>query len=124
VVENESRADVMRRPDDLGEIATEVWDDSAAHVAAMGLLTEATRERFVELCRAYGRMMELHLDAEQNGTTWTDDDGIVHLRPEEAERDALGWRVLELMREFGMTPRSRYELVTAGRLDPKWLPGR
>jgi len=124
VGENELRADVMRRPDDLGEIAGELWDDTAAHIAEMGLLTPSTRDRFVELCRAYGRMVELGADVEQGGMTWTDADGVMHRRQAALERDALGWRVLELLREFGMTPRSRYELVTAGRLDPKWLPGR
>jgi len=56
--------------------------------------------------------------------TWVDVDGIMHRRQAALERDALGWRVLELLREFGMTPRSRCELVAAGRLDPKWMPGR
>jgi hypothetical protein len=100
-----SRADAMRRPDDLTGAGAEMWDRCAPELVRMGTLTDETRDRFAKACRAHCEFVRL----------------VVQGGP--PNRIAAASRLMmRHSRGFGTTPMDRVRLYEAGKIGREWLP--
>ena len=57
----------MNKPKDLDDIASAFWKRHAKRLEGKGLLTEATLDAFVLLCKTYAHLQRLDPDADKNG---------------------------------------------------------
>jgi phage terminase small subunit len=57
----------MNKPKDLDDIASKFWTRHAKRLEAAGLLTDATADAFVLLCKTYSHLHQLDPSADKNG---------------------------------------------------------
>lgn len=98
-------------PDHLGEVEAGLWEKFGAIVIEMKILTAANLAALEVLCEAEGKRMELEDDLRENGmfqtVTTTAGDLVERARPQLAECERISKRVVDMLREFGLTPASR-----------------
>lgn len=57
----------MNKPKDLDELAGKFWTRHAKRLEAAGLLTDATADAFVLLCKTYSHLQQLDPSADKTG---------------------------------------------------------
>ena len=105
-------------PDHVSEKAREVWDDLAAVLLNMGVLTEADAYAFERLAECYAEVVDCRESIEEHGRTYatrTQSGGVmVRPRPEVAMLADADRRFRAYLVEFGLTPAARSKVKADG----------
>ena len=110
-------------PDVLCETGREVWLRVAPVLTSVGRLKRSDIESFTRYCDLTARFVSIAKDIQKRGEivevvtygkSKNDPDATTVLRPHPALKDyrALSTELRQMDREFGMTPKSRAELVS------------
>lgn len=98
-------------PAHMSDGARALWTHFGAIVVGMKVLSTADLTVLEALCEAEAKRRELEADLAANGMfeviTTTAGDSVERARAQTTECKDVTKRVLELLREFGMTPASR-----------------
>ncbi len=103
------------KPADLGSIASKCWDESAAILEPLNLLTNADTNAFMSYCHAWEDYTIARSDVEKHGAYCIDQNGKSILSAPYRRMLAAFERVRRLQSEFGMTPAARTGLSVSSQ---------
>lgn len=112
--ENEPQPEgVAVKPAGLGEIASQTWDEQAAILGPLNLLTPADQKAFMAYCHAWEDYCIARADVEKHGAYCVDQQGKSILSAPYRRMLAAFERFRRLQSEFGMTPAARTGLAVS-----------
>ncbi len=108
IPENEPQPEgIAKKPDDLGPIASQTWDQTAAVLGPINLLTAADEHAFITYCHAWEDYTTAKADCAKHGEYCIDQNNKSVLSAPYRRMEMAFQRILRLQREFGMTPAAR-----------------
>lgn len=121
--DEDEKADVSAIPDELCELGREVWQKVAPVLTALGRLKRSDVFSFSRYCELNARFITIAKDIQDRGEVievWTygkgknDPNSTMVLRPHPLLKDyrSLATELRQQDREYGMTPKSRAEMVS------------
>lgn len=110
-IEPQPDAGVLPCPDHLDAVAAKEWGRITAHLLALGLLTVVDHAAIAAYCLAWSRWVEAEKQVTKNGLVEVGSRGQLTRSPYVDIANAAMGKMLETMREFGMTPSSRSKVA-------------
>lgn len=109
------------KPDSLGELASEIWDELVEITLKMGVLTKADGHMLEIICNTKEVWLQAKQALEDNGDlfTWTKDNEIRGRHPAQQIMDATGKDLAKFLAEFGLTPSARTRVHVSRKKDKK-----
>jgi P27 family predicted phage terminase small subunit len=106
-------------PDDLSEVARELWDEFVKELSRLQLLAPIHGPALEMACEAYARWKDAKERLGLSGMTYTSDSGLVKKHPlvgivEQASAEFRAWCA-----EFGLSPAAEAKLVAPAKADGK-----
>lgn len=96
----------LEMPHGLSEQGQKAWPDIRRQLEALNVSTVADEKTVVELCEAMAEVNSLRMAVRRTGRTTMTKNGVaIHPNVQMLERSRK--HLLDLLRDFGMTPSSR-----------------
>ena len=116
----EPKPQVVRptRPAHLSWTSRTEWDQIAAELERLGLLTKLDRAALATNCQAYGRWVKSEKEAAVHGLVVKTKDGNLIQNPYLSIANKAMRQMHEFLVEFGMSPSARTRVVAVPRTDP------
>lgn len=106
--------DCPRRPQHLLGMARTKWEQLAPDLHTAGLLTTADADALASYCVAYQEWRECTALVKREGRTFVTIRGVRGIRPELKIAHKAQAIMQQLMSQFGLSPKARANLGTAG----------
>jgi P27 family predicted phage terminase small subunit len=107
-------------PAGLEGLALEKWTEVVALFTSMGVFTQADRHAVQRYCLMYEQWWDLEKHCREHGSTQITSTGYSQVTAEATLVRSLRKELLEIERQFGMTPAARSSLkVSAGASAPE-----
>lgn len=98
---------IPAKPQGLGKIASQAWDDAAKQLIPLKLLTDLDANAFLAYCHAWEDYLQAKSDVLFNGAYCVLDNGNSVISAPYRRMHMAFERLRRLQAEFGMTPASR-----------------
>jgi P27 family predicted phage terminase small subunit len=109
----------MTPPAGLTGLALEKWDEMTKLFAAMGVLTQADRHAVQRYCLMWEQWHNLEAHCREHGSTQITSTGYSQVTAEATLVKSLRKELLEIERQFGMTPAARSSMKVTGASAPQ-----
>lgn len=110
----------MAPPPGLEGVALEKWNEMTALFSAMGVFTQADRHPLQRYCLMWEQWQQLEKHCREHGSTQLTSTGYSQITAEATLAKSLRKELLEIERQFGMTPAARSSMkVSAGASAPQ-----
>ena len=113
-----AEANEFAYPDWLDADAKDHWNTVAPVLREMGLLTDLDLSLFAVYCQTYSDWVKVEKILNETGLVYVTPNGQARPRPELAISHDYMDAILDLTREFGMTPASRTRMNLPDPPDP------
>jgi|688.fasta_scaffold313129_1 P27 family predicted phage terminase small subunit len=104
----------MTPPLGLEGLALEKWNEMTALFSAMGVFTQADRHTLQRYCLMWEQWFGFEKHCRENGSTQLTQTGYSQVTAEATLARALRKELLEIERQFGMTPAARSSMKVSG----------
>jgi len=106
-------------PAGLEGLAAEKWHEMVSLLSGMGVLTQADRHAVQRYCLMWEQWYNLEKHCREHGSTQLTSTGYSQVTAEATLVKSLRKELLEIERQFGMTPAARSSMKVTGASAPQ-----
>lgn len=103
----------------LDGLALEKWTEMTALLSGMGVFTQADRHPLMRYCMMFDQWAALEKHCKEHGSTQITSTGYSQVTAEATLAKSLRKELLEIERQFGMTPASRSSMKVSSASAPQ-----
>lgn len=109
----------MNPPPGLEGLALDKWVEMTALFSSMGVFTQADRHAVQRYCLMYEQWFNLEKHCREHGSTQITSTGYSQVTAEATLAKSLRKELLEIERQFGMTPAARSSMKVTSAAAPQ-----